>query len=137
MTKRQSDAVKARVETVPALTGRTFKSMAPNGTPTPYAVLHSAEGEDTADRLAGGNRTMHPRFTLWIVGATADQVEVLTGLTKKTFVDADGYGIPLTVAGESCESLWWSAPQPIQVDSDPQPSIAYSVIELGWEANPI
>lgn len=143
MSKRQSDAVKARIETVPIVATKTFKSIARYPEPNqlvkvspPYVVIHGSDGEDTAERLAGGRLTMHPRYTLHIVGETADQVEVVTGLIKAVFIQ-NGFGIPLAVAGETCESLWWSAPIPIQVDGDPQPQIAYQVIELGWNADPI
>lgn len=142
MTKDQSDAVKARIQTVPVVASKTFKSVAqypaPNQTVKvlpPYVVIHSADGSDTSERLAAGRTTMHPRFTLHIVGETADQVEVVTGLIKAVFI-ANGLGIPLAVPGETCESLWWSAPIPIDVSSSPLPEIVFQIVELGWEANP-
>lgn len=137
MTKKQSDAVKARVETVPAFAEATHKSIVPHGTPFPYAVIHGSDGVDTAERLAGANTTMNPRYTLWIVGESADQVEVLTDKVKAVFIDANGYGIPLAVDGEMCQSLWWSMPESIQVATDPQPTIAWSAVEIGWTADPI
>lgn len=142
MSKRQSDALKARVQTVPILAAKTFKSIAQYPAPNelvkvepPYCVIHGSDGVDTQERFTGGRLTMHPRFTLHIVGNTVDQVETITGLLKNVFI-ANGFGIPLTVAGETCEGLWWSAPQPIQVDSDPLPQIIYQVIEIGWDARP-
>lgn len=134
MSKRQSDAVKARIETVPTVASKTFKSVAPRKTAFPYVIIHSADGVDTQERFTGGRTTMHPRFTLHIVGETADQVETVTGLVKAKFI-ANGFGIPLTVAGETCDGLWWSAPIPLQVDEDPLPQIVYQVIEVGWSAD--
>lgn len=135
MTRLQSNAVKARIETVPIVASKTFKSIVPHGTEPPYVVLHSSDGVDTQERFTGGRNVMHPRFTLHIVGESADQVETITGLIKATFI-ANGFGIPLTVAGETCDALWWDAPMPIQVDSDPLPQIIYQVIEVGWDARP-
>lgn len=138
MTLAQSNAVKARIETVTVLGVplKTFKSVAPHGTARPYVIIHSADGEDSQERFTGGRTTMHPRFTLHVVGDTADQVETITGALKAKFVQ-NGFGIPLVIAGESCDGLWWSSPVPLQVDSDPLPQIVYQVIELGWTADPI
>lgn len=143
MSKAQSDAVKARIETVPIVASKTFKSIAQYPAPNelvkvtaPYIVIHGSDGVDTQERFTGGRTTMHPRFTLWIVGEDADQVEVITGLVKAKFI-LNGFGIPLSVAGETCDALWWDAPIPIQVDSDPLPQIIYQVIEIGWDARPV
>jgi len=135
MSKKQSDAVKARIETVPALATKTFKTVVTHGTTAPYCVIHGAAGEDSQERLAGPASTMHPRYTLHIVGTTADQVEVITDLVKAKFI-LNGYGIPLAVAGETCSGLWWSVPGPPVAQSDPQPAIVYQVVELGWTADP-
>lgn len=135
MSKKQSDAVKARVETVPAFASKAFKSIAPHGTALPYVVIHGADGEDSAERLAGGRVTMHPRYTLHITGEDADSIETLTAKLKAAFI-SNGFGIPLTVAGETCDSLWWSSPAPLEPDFDPQEPIVFQVIEIGWTADP-
>lgn len=128
--------MKARIQTVPVVASKTFKSVVKHGTEPPYVVIHAADGADVQGRFTGGRTTMNPRFTLHIVGETADQVEVVTGLVKAKFI-ADGFGIPLDVPGETCRSLWWSSPIPIQVSTDPLPQIIFQVVEIGWTAEPV
>lgn len=135
MSKAQSDAVKARIQTYPLVATKTFKSIVDHGTLPPYVVIHGAPGTDTQERFTGGRTTSNPRYTLHLVGVDADQVEVMTDRLKAKFI-ANGLGIPLSVPGETCRSLWWSAPVPIQVSTDPLPQMAWQVVELGWTAEP-
>lgn len=136
MSRKQSDAVVARIKEVPQLANAVFKTVAPHGQVKPYVIVHPASGLDTQERFTGPKSTMHPRFTLHVVGSTPDEVESVTDRVKAKFI-VQGFGVPMVVAGESCRGLWWEAPTPIQVQTDPQPTVIYQVVELGWDADPI
>lgn len=133
--KIDTDAVKAKYGSVPALTGKVFVAVAPHGTVLPYAVLFPTDGKDSQERVTGPKSTRHPRFTAHIVGETADQVQTIADLVKLVFVQS-GRGIVLTVSGWSNRPVWYESPIPLQVDDSVQPSVVYHVAELGWMSDP-
>lgn len=137
MSWADSVAVKAVIEQVPALAGRTFVTKTDDGAPLvgQYAVIHPSDGSDDTDRLAAPPVVTHPSFTLHIVGASANQVQVLTGLVKAQFTVA-GFIVPPVVAGRVNSGGKWSSPLPLQTDTDVSPSLVYQVIELGWDSEP-
>ena len=134
--------VEAIAKEVPALTSKTFVGRGHKGvdgslvTP-PLLVIYPADGIDTQERLTGPSSTQHPRFTLHIAGTSYDQVAEVTGLLKAKFIDVDGYGIPPAIEGWATSDVTWSAPVPIQEDTDVTPSVLYQVIELGFDAEPV
>lgn len=135
-----SKAVEERVKTVPALATATYMGRVPKTSAgalvtRPYAVIYPAEGIDTQDRLTGGRRVQHPRFTIHIVGDSYNQVATLAGQLKARFV-ADGFGLPLDVTGEATRNLQWSSPEPIQWEEDVTPPVAYQAIELSFDSEP-
>lgn len=138
--KIDTAAVKAAIETIPALATKTFVSVAPrtNGVlPTsPYLVIHPADGNDTQDRVTGPYSTRRPSFTLHIVGSSYDNAQTVTELVKAKFVVA-GRGVKLTIAGTNTKPCRWISPQPTQVDNSLTPPLIYNVAELDFEAQPI
>jgi len=142
MTLADTKAFKALVETVPALTGRTFVSKAllpaPNESTKidpPYAVIHPADGFDAAQRFTGPIDTTNPRFTLHTVGVTAEQAQALADLVKAKLI-VDGFGVVVAVAGRRNEKMSYSSPIPVQVDESVTPSLPYHVAECGWRSHP-
>lgn len=135
---QHTNAVKARIQAVPAVASKTFVSIAPRSAAgalpaAPYVVIHPADGVDSQERFTGPRSTEHPRFTLHIVGVSYDQVATLTKQIKAQFIAA-GSGVVLTIPGEVCKPCWWESPMPVQIDDDVQPPLAYQVIELGFTA---
>lgn len=138
---QHSRAVETRTRTVPALAtatyvGRVPKTSAGSLVTRPYAVIYPAEGIDTQDRLTGGRRVQHPRFTIHIVGDSYNQVGTIARELKDRFI-VDGFGVPLEVEGESTRNLQWSSPEPIQWDQDVEPPVAYQVIEVSFDSEPV
>jgi hypothetical protein len=135
MAKRHTDALKAKTQEITAFATKTFITLAPHETAAPYIVWHPAQGENEQTGITGPRVRKSPRFTGHIVGDDADQVQVLLDLLE-TKLFPGGRGITLTVAGERSKPLWFSSPLPIQVQTDPQPTIVYAVVEVGWSADP-
>lgn len=142
MGKKHTDALVAKTQEIPALATKTFVTVAqypsPNETvrvDAPYIVWHPAIGTHTQDRMTGPRSGKHPRFTGHIVGETADQVQVLADLLEQKLAPG-GRGITMTVAGENSRALWFDSPLPIQVQTDPQPTVIYLVVEVGWSSEP-
>lgn len=137
--KVDTDAVKAAVQTIPALASKTFVAVAPrtNGAlPTaPYVVIFPADGVDRQDRVTGPYSTRYPTFLFHIVGSSYDNAQTVTELVKAKFVVA-GRGVKLTIAGSNTKPCQWSAPLPIQVDNDLTPPLIYSVAELTFQVDP-
>lgn len=131
-------AVKARAETLVALASKTFVTVTePVGTKiaAPYLVIHPSDGVDVATRVTGPRVAENPMFTLHIVGSSANQVQIITGLLKALFV-VNGFMVPPVVAGRRARAGYWRSPIPIQTDTDVTPALIYQVIELGWVSEP-
>lgn len=137
---QHADAVEARSKTVPALATATYVGRVPKTSAgalvaRPFNVIYPADGIDTQDRLTGGRRVQHPRFTMHIVGDSYKQVATLTSQLKARFIE-DGFGIPLDVPGEVTRNVQWSSPEPVQWDTDVTPPVAYQVVELSFDSEP-
>jgi hypothetical protein len=140
MSKKHTDALKAKTQEITAFASKTFISVAvvPGSTAkpaAPYIVWHPAQGENAQTGVTGPRVRKNPRYTGHIVGESADQVQVLLDLLEAKLVPA-GRGITLTVAGEVSKPVWFSSPLPIQVSMDPLPPVIYAVVEVGWSADP-
>jgi hypothetical protein len=141
MSKKHTDALKAKTQEITAFATKTFITIAKYPAPStvkpalPYIVWHPAQGENEQTGVTGPRVRKSPRFTGHIVGEDADQVQVLLDLLEAKLFP-DGRGITLTVTGERSKPLWFSSPLPIQVQTDPQPTIVYAVVEVGWSADP-
>lgn len=134
-----TQAVKARIETLPDLQGRVFVGSARKAdgklqTP-PYVIIHPADGIDDTDRLNGPRTIQHPRFTLHLVGSSADHAQRLAEAIKPLFV-MDGRAMQVDVDGERGSGLFWHSPTPVQWDFD-VPDRHYQPIELGFTSEPI
>lgn len=138
--KIDTDAVKAAVQTIPALASKTFIAVAPrtNGVlPTPpYLVMFPSDGIDRQDRVTGPYSTRYPTFLFHIVGSSYENAQTVTELVKAKFV-VGGRGVKLTIAGTTTKPCLWSSPLPIQVDNDLTPPLIYTVAELTFQADPI
>ena len=139
MSKKHTDALVLKTKEIAAFASKTYVTVAANtdGTkPTaPYIVWHPAAGSNSQPAVTAPRVTKNPRYTGHIVGATADQVQVLLDLLEAKLFPG-GRGVVLTVAGEVSKPLWFESPLPIQVQTDPQPTVIYAVVEVGWESNP-
>lgn len=137
MTWPDTQAVLAKLQAVPSLASATFVTIVPadNIVRTQYALIHPSEGTDEQIRLSGPPVTTHPRFTLHIVGSTAESVQRNTALVKAQFL-TDGFIVPPVISGRRNYDGFWSSPIPIQVDNDLTPPLVYQVIELGWTSDP-
>ena len=135
MSAKHTAALKAKTQEVPALATKTFISQAPHLTPAPYIVWHPAQGTNAQTAITGPRVEKNPRFTGHIVGASAEQVQVLLDLLEAKLFPG-GRGVVLTVAGEVSKPLWFESPLPIQVQTDPQPTVIYAVVEVGWSTQP-
>lgn len=134
MARKHTQALVTRIKTVSAFASKTWSSVVPDGTVKPYCVVHPAQGTNTQERLTAPSTTKHPRFTLHVVGETADQVQLLMDLLEAA-VFPNGKGA-VTVANESVKNFWYASPLPIQVLTDPLPEVIYGVVECGWTADP-
>lgn len=138
MAKKHTDALKAKTQEIPAFASKTFITEAKVAGSTtkpapPYIVWHPSNGVNTQERVTGPRSTKNPRFTGHVVGGDADQVQVLMDLLEAKLFPG-GRGVVLTVAGEKSFPLWFEQPIPIQVQTDPQPTVVYGVVEVGWRA---
>lgn len=136
--RAHTNAVKARIQTVQALTAKTFVGTARKADgklqEPPYVVIYPAEGTDDTDRLTGPSTVQNPRFTIHIVGGSYDNVQSLVERIKPLFV-LNGRAIEIDVPGERGYGLYWSSPVPIQWDFD-VPDRLYQVVELGFSSEP-
>lgn len=133
-------AVKARIETVPALTLKTFMLVAPRDAAgnlpiAPYAVVQPADGSDSSDRFTGPKFASNPRIVIHVVGLTYDQVQSVSELVKAKFVVA-GISMQINVTGERGRGLTWSSPIPTQSDNDTTPPTVYNTYEVAWVSEP-
>jgi hypothetical protein len=135
MSKKHTDALKAKTQELVAFATKTFITLAPHETATPYIVWHPAQGENEQTAVTGPRVRKSPRYTGHLVGRDAEEVQTLLDLLEAKLFPG-GRGITLTVAGEVSKPLWFSSPLPIQVQTDPQPTIVYAVVEVGWSADP-
>jgi hypothetical protein len=135
MGKRHTDALKAKTQEITAFASKTFITIVPTGTTLPYMIWHPAQGENEQTALTGPRVRKNPRYTGHVVGSTAEQVQVLTDLLEAKLFPG-GKGLVLAVTGEVSKPLWFSAPLPIQVQTDPQPTVVFQVVEVGWSADP-
>jgi hypothetical protein len=137
MTWPDTQAVVAKIQTVAAFATNTFPTVVPsdNLVRSQYALVHPSDGVDEQTRISGPPTTTHPRFTLHIVGSTAESVQRNVALIKAQFV-VDGFVVPPLVVGRRNYDGFWSSPIPLQVDTDANPALVYQVIELGWTSEP-
>lgn len=129
-------ALKAKIETIPALRVKTFVLTAPKGTVPPYLILYPADGVDEQTRFTGPKATQHPRFTVHLVGVSYEQCASVAKLLKDRLMP-DLRGVILDVPGERCGELWFSSPIPIQADYDATPPLIWYTAECGFETNPV
>lgn len=135
MSKKHADALKAKTQEIPAFATKTFLTIAPHDTPKPYIVWHAANGTNLQDRVTGPRSTKNPAFTGHVVGETAEQVLVLLDLLEAKLFPG-GRGVVLNVVGERAKPLLYSCPIPVQVQTDPQPTVVYGVVEVSWLSQP-
>ena len=137
--KKHTDALVAETQEIPAFATKTFVTLAANADGTkptaPYIVWHPAAGTNSQPGITAPRVTRNPRFTGHVVGKDAAQVQVLMDLLEAKLFPG-GRGVVLSVAGERSKPLWYSCPVPIQVQTDPQPTVVYGVVEVGWSADP-
>lgn len=137
--KKHTDALKAKTQEIPAFATKTFITLAvnPDGSkPTaPYIVWHPAAGVNSQPGVTSPRVTRNPQYTGHVVGVSADQVQVLMDLLEAKLFPG-GKGVVLTVAGEVSKPLSYACPLPIQVQTDPQPTVVYGVVEVGWSSQP-
>ena len=129
--QKDTDWLTGRIKIVPALTAKTFVSVAPSGTDFPFVVVHPQDGTDDTDRLTGPNINRHPRFTIHSVGKTAQQAQAVGEAVKAQLI-VHGFGVVPDVPGEWCGRVWYSVPTAIQVDKDLTPWWFTHVAECGW-----
>lgn len=138
--KKHTDALKAKTQEIPAFATKTFITLAvnPDGTKpsVPYIVWHPAAGVNSQPGVTSPRVTRNPQFTGHVVGSTAEQVQTLMDLLEAKLFPG-GRGLALTVTGEVSKPLTYACPLPIQVQTDPQPTVVYGVVEVGWSADPV
>jgi len=140
MSKAQTDAVVARVQSVPDQSAKTWTLVAPRDAvgklPTPpYTVVQPSDGTNTADRFTGPRSVSHPRFVLHFVGSSYDNAQATLERVKAKFIDpVSKFPILLTVSGESVKNFIWESPLPVQVDNDVTPPLLYASAEISWDA---
>lgn len=136
MSKKHADALKVKTQEIPAFATKTFLTIVPTGTTLPYIVWHPANGVNVQDRVTGPRSTRNPQFTGHVVGSTAEQVLVLLDLLEAKLFPG-GRGIRIDVTGEKGRPLHYSNPIPVQVQTDPQPTVVYGVVEVDWLSDPV
>lgn len=141
MTLAQTNAVVARIQSVPALASKTFKLVAPRDAQgklpaAPYVVVQPSDGTSSQERLTGGRSTAHPRYVIHCVGSSYDNAQTVFELVKAQFVTVTGFGLPLVVPGEMARNTHFESSLPVQVDNDVTPPIIYATGELTWDADP-
>ena len=135
MSKKHADALKVKTQEITAFATKTYFSIVPSGTVAPYIVWHPANGSNVQDRVTGPRSTRNPSFTGHIVGGSAEQVLVLLDLLEAK-LSPNGRGIRIDVTGERGRPLNYSNPIPVQVQTDPQPTVVYGVVEVDWLSDP-
>jgi len=132
--------LKSTINAIPQLTNRVYVSLAVNADKSavkiPYAVIHPADGSDQSDRLAGPAVVAHPRWVVHTVGLTADQAQETAELIKARLI-VGGFGVVPVIAGEHPCAVWYSVPQPMDVDTDASPPTIFHTAEIGFESTPI
>lgn len=132
--RRHTEALKALIQTVPALTAKTFVTLAPT-TAVPYVVIHPMDGNDESTRLAGPASTQHPRFVIHSVGSDYNQCAAIAEAVKSKLV-VGGLGVTPAVPGELSGRIEYSSPIAIQIDRDVSPPLCYHVAEITWTGEP-
>lgn len=134
---QHTDALVALLKTIPAFASKTFVTMVPEGTkPTlPYLIVHPSDGTDSVERTTGPAVTQHPRFTLHTVGSSFAQVGAGAKQVKDKLI-VNGFGVVLTVTGETPGRMWYSSPLPIQPDTDVTPALVWHTAECGFDSDP-
>ena len=133
--KAHTDALVALIKTIPAFATKAFVMQVPSGTVLPYVILYPADGTDSVERATGPAVTQHPRWTMHTVGSSYSQCAAVAGLIKDKLI-VNGWGVRLTVAGESCGPFWYSSPIPIQTDTDVTPALVWHTAECGFDSDP-
>lgn len=136
MSEQHTDALVAKTQEIAAFAQKTFVTLADHGTEPPYIVWHPASGVNTSGRITGPRVTKNPEYTGHIVGESAAQVQRLTDLLEEKLFPG-GRGVVLGVEGENPKPLRFACPLPIQVQTDPQPTVIYAVVEVGWSTQPV
>lgn len=133
-----TEAVEARIKSVPALASKTFILTAPKDAQgkitavAPYCVVQPADGIDERPRFSGPLTRSTPRFVLHLVGSSYDNAQKVTELVKAKFIGSDRVPIQVDVTNETGSHLYWRAPLPTQKDDSVTPPLIYNTIELGW-----
>ena len=135
-------ALKALIETIPALEEATFVGEAKNPPPNqertvapPYVVLFPADGTSTAESLTGPKVVENPEFTGWVVGDSAEQAGIVLTLLRQLLYPG-GLGVRVSVDGRSNDRLWFESPVTLQRDSSVTPPLHYHVFRTGWRSQP-
>ena len=136
MSSKHTNALKALIATVPHLEGKVFTTEAVRGTSLPYVVVHPANGVNSQERVTGPRSSKHPEFTLHVVGYSGDEVQDYTDAIEEVLFPG-GRGVSIDVPGEKGRPLSFAQPTPVQLQTDPQPSIAFAVVEVGWRSDPV
>jgi len=134
MSYAHTKALKELLLTIPQFAGRVHVTLA-EGAVAPYVVIHPESGVNTQERVTGPHATRNPRFTLHVVGKSGEQVQILSDAVEQALFPG-GRGIRIDVTGERGKPVWFEQPLPIQVQTDPQPTVVYAVIETGWQSDP-
>jgi hypothetical protein len=152
VTRADTAWVKSRIETVPSLVNgastapanatKVFVTQAIYPYPNtnvkvlpPYVIIDPDEGDDEARRYTGPKNVRNPRFTIRIIGATADQVQFFFEKIKAVFI-GDGFGVYPMIPDEVTERVWLESPTPIGLDPDVTPPLVLGYIRLGWSSQP-
>jgi hypothetical protein len=140
MSWADTQAVVAVIQTVPVLATAVYVTKAPappagGELPLPYVIVHPNAGRDAQPRFSGPLTLENPQFTFHIVGASANQVQVVLDLVKPQF-HSNGFVAPPAVAGRVNKNGYWQMPIPIQVDQSVIPSLVFAVIQCGWTSEP-
>lgn len=135
-------ALRALVESVPALASKTFIVEAKNPPPNehvkvsvPYAVLFPAQGVDESERATSPRSVTHPQFTGWVVGGSAEQAGIVLDLLKAKLV-VNGSGLRVSVAGRLNDRVFFESPVAAQIDRSVTPPLHYHVFRVGWRSQP-
>lgn len=120
------------INAIPVLAGRVhIFGEVPDGTTTPYVVIHPSDGTDEQHRLTGPAGLMNPRFIVHTVGRQYAEVADLAGMIKDALVPG-GFGVVPQILGEKAHRVWYDSPASIQRDTDTNPPRLFHVAECGF-----
>ena len=139
-TRAELNAIRDLLETNDSIKGRVFVSQAydDQGKPlldVPYWVIHPAGGSDHQTRLTGDYAEHTASFVIHSVNEDADGV-LWAGERVDETLRPDGRGVAPVVGGRRTEPLRRDALLPVQVDTDPSPSLLYQPAEYSYTSSP-